>query len=121
MSVNTLTILGLTQYGVPSGNYDGSSLDFDSDGAKGVGYYRGQGSIQTVYRRLVGFQGVITIQGTLDQNWETANWADVNTFDCTIAPATGVHPVSLTGNYTWLRVRITDFTAGQIDSITVVY
>lgn len=121
MSVNTLTILDTTQHGVPSGNYDGSSLDFDSNGAKGVGYYRGQGSIQTVYQRISGFQGVITIQATLDQNWETSQWVDVNTFDCTIAPASGVHPISLTGNYTWLKVAITDFTAGTINSITVVY
>ena len=53
MNVNTLTILGYTQHGVPSGNYDGSSLEFDSDGAKGVGYYRGQGSIQTVYHSAI--------------------------------------------------------------------
>lgn len=121
MSVNTLTILGLTQQGVPSGNYDGSSTDFDSDGAKGVGYYRGQGAIQTVYQRITGFQGVITIQATLDQNWEVANWADVNTFGDASTIVSGVYPVSLTGNYTWLRVKITDFSAGTIDSITVVY
>lgn len=121
MNVNNLTILGLTQYGVPSGNYDGSSLDFDSDGVKGVGYYRGQGSIQTVYQRINGFQGTIIIQATLDQNWETANWVNVNTFDCSGSATTGVYPISLTGNYTWLRVNIVDFTAGQIDSIKAVY
>lgn len=121
MSVNTLTILGLTQYGVPSGNYDGSSLDFDSDGAKGVGYYRGQGSIQTVYQYFTGFQGVITIQATLDQNWETANWVDVNTFGDASTVVSGTYPVTLTGNYTWLRVNVVDFTAGQIGSVTVVY
>lgn len=121
MSVNTLTILGQTHYGVPSGNYDGSSLDFDSDGVKGVGYYRGQGSIQTIYQRVTGFQGVITIQATLDQNWETAQWANVNTFGDASTVVSGVYPVTLTGNYTWLRVRITGFSAGQIDSITVVY
>ena len=96
-------------------------LDFDSDGAKGVGYYRGQGSIQTVYQRITGFQGVITIQATLDQNWEAAQWVDVNTFDCSAAPITTYQPATLTGNYTWLRARITDFSAGTIDSITVVY
>ena len=117
----TRTVLGTTTYGVPSGNYDGSSLDFDSDGVKGVGYYRGQGSIQTVYQRLNGFRGIVVIQATLDQNWETANWVDVNTFDNTVAPVSGVYPVSLTGNYTWIRVNIVDFTEGQIDSITVVY
>ena len=121
MNVNNLTILGLTQYGVPSGNYDGSSMDFDSDGAKGVGYYRGQGAIQTVYQRITGFQGVITLQATLDQNWETANWVDVNTFDCSSSPVTTYLPVTLTGNYTWLRAKITDFSAGEIVSIIVVY
>jgi hypothetical protein len=121
MSVNTLTILGQTTYGIPSGNYDGSSLDFDSDGVKGVGYYRGQGSIQTIYQRITGFQGVIKLQATLDQNWEAANWVDVNTFGDASTIVSGVYPVSLTGNYTWIRVNVTDFSAGQIDSITVVY
>lgn len=121
MDVNSLTILGLTQHGVPSGNYDGSSLDFDSDGAKGVGYYRGQGSIQTVYQRISGFQGTIVLQATLDQNWQTANWVDVNTFDSNSSPTSGIYPVTLTGNYTWIRARITDFSAGTINSIIVVY
>jgi hypothetical protein len=121
MDVNSLTILSLTQHGVPSGNYDGSSLDFDSDGAKGVGYYRGQGSIQTVYQRVTGFVGTVTLQATLDQNWQTAQWVDVNVFGDGSTPVTGVYPATLTGNYTWLRARITDFSAGSIDSITVMY
>jgi hypothetical protein len=120
MNVNTLTILGTTQYGVPSGNYDGSSLDFFSDGTKGVAYYRGQGSIQTVYYRVTGFQGQIILRATLDQNWEDANWVEVDTFDCTV-PTTSTNPISLTGNYTWFRAEIVDFEAGTIDSITVVY
>lgn len=119
--MSTETILGLTVNGTPSGNYDGSSTDFDSDGAKGVGYYRGQGSIQTVYQRITGFQGVITLQATLDQSWETAQWVDINTFGDASTVVSGVYPVSLTGNYTWLRAHITDFTAGTIDSITVIF
>lgn len=121
MSVNNLIILGLTQHGVPSGNYDGSSENFDSDGTKGVGYYRGQGSIQTVYQRITGFTGVITLQATLDQNWEAANWVDVNEFGDGSSSVSGVYPVTLTGNYTWIRARITEFSAGTIDSITVTY
>lgn len=121
MTATTLTVLGLTQNGVPSGNYDGSSTAFDSDGAKAVGYYRGMGSVQTVYQRISGFEGKITLQATLDQNWEAANWVDTNEFDCTGTPTSGVYPVTLTGNYTWIRARITEFTAGTIDSITIVY
>jgi hypothetical protein len=74
-----------------------------------------------VYQRISGFQGVITIQATLDQTWETAQWVDVNVFGDASTIVSGVYPVSLTGNYTWLRARVTDFTAGTIDSITVVY
>jgi len=121
MNVNNLEILSLTQHGVPSGNYDGSSLDFNSDGAKAVGYYRGQGAIQTVYQRITGFQGVITLEATLDQTWEAARWVEVNQFDNSLAPASGVYPVSLTGNYTWMRARVTDFVAGTIDSIILNY
>jgi len=121
MDVNDLVIVGQTVHGVPSGNYDGSSLDFDSDGVKGVGYYRGQGSIQTIWQRVTGFQGRITLQATLDQEWQTAKWVDVNDFDCTVTPGFGTNPVSITGNYTWVRARIADFTAGTIDSITIVY
>lgn len=117
----SLIILGLTQHGVPAGNYDGSSLDFDSDGVKAVGYYRGLGSIQTVYQRITGFQGVITLQATLDQNWEDANWVDVNVFGDASTVSSGVYPVTLTGNYTWMRAHITDFSAGTIDSITITY
>ena len=111
----------MTQQGVPSGNYDGSSQHFESNGTKGVGYYRGQGSIQTVYQRITGFVGTITLQATLDQNWETAKWVDVNTLGDGSSEISGVYPTTLTGNYTWLRARINDFSAGQIDSITVVY
>lgn len=120
MSTNSI-ILGLTQHGVPAGNYDGSSQNFDSDGAKAVGYYRGLGSIQTVYQRITGFQGVITLQATLDQNWEDANWVDVNVFGDASTVSSGVYPVTLTGNYTWMRAHITDFSAGTIDSITITY
>jgi hypothetical protein len=121
MTASTVTILALTQNGVPSGNYDGSSTSFDSDGAKAVGYYRGMGNVQTVYQRITGFEGTITLQATLDQNWETANWVDVNEFDNASSAVSGVYPVALTGNYTWIRARITNFTAGTIDSITMVY
>jgi hypothetical protein len=119
--MTTETILGLTVNGVPSGNYDGSSTNFDSNGVKGVGYYRGQGSIQTVYQRITGFQGIVVLQATLDQEWETAQWVDVNTFGDGSSVVSGTYPVSLTGNYTWLRAGIRDFTAGTIDSITVTY
>ena len=121
MNVNTLTILDTTIHGIPSGNYDGSSLDFDSDGAKGVGIYRGQGSIQTVYQRIAEFEGVITIQATLDQLGTDARWVDVYTYSDGSTVENDFNIREVIGNYTWLRAHVTDFTAGTINFINVSY
>lgn len=121
MSVNTLTILDTTVHGTPSGNYDGSSTSFDSDGEKGVGYYRGQGNLQTVWIRVTGFEGKILIQASLDENWQDAAWFDTYTYDTASSVITDYHPVTLTGNFAWVRVSVSDFLAGTINSVTITY
>lgn len=120
MSQNTQTILSTTVHGTASGNYDGSSLAFDSNGTQAVGYYAGLGSIQTVTIRVSGFQGRITLQASLNDTLETAVWFDVYEYLAT-DPITDYHPESLLGNYVWIRAQITDFEAGTIDSITITY
>ena len=121
MDLTTLTILDTTVHGEPSGNYDGSSLDFASDGEKGVGYYRGQGNMQTVWIYVTDFQGRITVQVSLNEDWQNAAWSDAYEYDQTIAPITDTHPVTLTGNFAWVRVRVIDFLAGTINSVNVTY
>jgi hypothetical protein len=74
--MTTETILGTTEYGVPSGNYDGSSQDWLSDAVQAAAYYRGQGSVQTVLFSVSGFEGVLTLEATLDLDPETAGWFD---------------------------------------------
>jgi hypothetical protein len=120
MSITNLTLLGSTTVGIPSGNYDGSSADFMSDAQKGVGYYRGQGSLQTVGFNLNGVEGIFTLQATLDENPDTINWFDVYTYGDDSA-ITDYHPVNLTGNFAWIRVAVTGFEAGTINSVTLVY
>lgn len=120
MSLNSNIILATTVHGTASGNYDGSSLAFDSDAAQAVGYYAGLGSIQTVAIRVSGFQGVITLQATLNDPAADAAWFDVDEYVAP-TPITDYHPISLVGNYVWIRARITDFEAGTIDSITITY
>lgn len=121
MSITNLTLLSNVVYGTPSGNYDGSSLDFDSDGVKGVNYYPGQGSLQTLAIRLTNFQGLLRFHATLDVDWRNANWFEVYEYDSTGAAATAVHYENLVGNFTWVRVEVIDFEAGTIDSIVLVY
>lgn len=121
MSSTTLTILDSTTFGTPSGNYDGSSLEWISDAAKGVGYYRGQGSLQTVTIQVTGFEGNINIEGSLDNSVTSTAWSSLYEYSNSSGVITDYHPVNLTGNFVWLRATITNFDAGVINSITVTY
>jgi hypothetical protein len=120
MAITNLTILGNTVYGTPSGNYDGSSADFVSDAVKGVGYYAGQGSLQTAFITTSNLLGVITLQATLDDDPASANWFDVLTFGDASSQITDYYPVNLTGNFVWIRAAITFFEAGSL-GVTLSY
>ena len=121
MDLTTLTILSDTEYGVPSGNYDGSSSSFDSDGQKGVGYYRGQGNLQTVWIRVTNFEGTISVDTSLNETWQQASWSEAYVYDTASSAITDYHPVTVTGNFAWIRVRVSNFQAGTINSVTVTY
>ena len=118
---STLTLVGNTVHGTPSGNYDGSSLDFISDAVPAANYYGGQGSTQTITYRLQGFVGIIVLEATLNDTQESAPWFELTTFGDGIDPDTGIFTDTIVGNFTWIRARITNFTAGTIESIQVAY
>jgi hypothetical protein len=120
MILTTETLLSTTVYGTASGNYDGSSQDFFSDVKRAANYYQGQGSIQTVTLQVQGFVGRIRLQATLNDDPAAALWFEVYDYD-RVVPTTEYHPVSLVGNYVWLRAEITDFSAGTITGITASY
>ena len=118
---STLILVGNTVHGTPSGNYDGSSLDFASDAVPAANYYGGQGSTQTITYRLQGFVGTIVMEATLNDLQESAPWFEIATFGDGMASDTGIFSDTIVGNFTWIRARITDFTAGTIESIIVAY
>lgn len=117
--ITTETFLSNITQGVPSGNYDGSSLDFDSDAVQGPGYYFGHSGQQTLTFALSGFSGALLIQGTLDSDAGRANWVDL--YDFEDAAITTVFTVDVTGKFVWLRCRVSAFTDGTIDQVTVAY
>lgn len=122
MAITRATILDTTVYGVPSGNYDGSSQDWFSEPAKAANYYRGQGSIQTVTFTVQGFEGVMHLEATLSANPAEATWFDTFTYgDGSTIPLTDYHPEAVVGNFTWMRVRIEGFSGGTINSVTIAY
>jgi hypothetical protein len=122
MSLTTEILLAETVHGVPSGNYDGSSLDFNGDPVPAANYYRGRGPLQTVTYDFDGFVGEVVVQATLDADPAEAVWVAVDTIGSDSSTQfTGRYSTNLLGNYTWLRVRIENFQDNIIRLITVTY
>lgn len=120
--MTTEIILGTTDYGVPSGNYDGSSQDWPSDAVKAANYYRGRGGLQTVTFSVAGFEGIMRLEATLDSDPDSAVWFQTYVYgDGSTIPLTDYHPATVTGNFTWMRVRVEGFSGGTINSVTITY
>jgi hypothetical protein len=122
MKTTTLQLLPTTSYGVPSGNYDGSSEDWAGVDQKAANYYGGFGSLQTVAFFLDGFQGRIKIQATLDSEPALdSDWFEVYHFNSISSPTTQNFSTNIAGNFTWIRARVEDFQAGTIQQVAVSY
>lgn len=125
MSINTVDLVPLTEHGVPSGNYDGSSQDFVADPQKAANYYRGRGGLQTVRFAVTNFIGAITIQATLDTDPVAARWFTVYEYGDDSANQDGstteTLSINVRGNFTWLRAAISNFQTGTIDQVTASY
>jgi hypothetical protein len=122
MKTTTVQLLPTTTYGTPSGNYDGSSLDWSGDDQKAADYYGGFGQLQTVAFYLLNFQGLIRIEATLDSEPTVdADWFKINEFDSISAATTNNFSVNLTGNFTWIRATVIGFEAGTITKVTMSY
>jgi len=119
--ITTETILSNVEYGVPSGNYDGSSQDWFSDSVQAANYYRGRGGLQTVTFRVTDLLARLRVEATLDSVAETAHWFEIYEYGDLITPLTDYHPVTLTGNFVWIRINVLGFDGGTIDSVTISY
>ena len=117
----TQTMLSGIEYGQASGNYDGSSQLFYSNAVPAANYYAGNGSIQTLFYNLSGFVGTITIQATLNDLPDQAQWFDISERGDGVNPDTGLTSTTVTGNFSWLRARVEGFDAGTIVLVNEVY
>lgn len=120
--MTTVTLLATTEYGVPSGNYDGSSQDWASDAQQAADYYQGRGSIQTLTISVSDFEGIIFVEACLDSDSAAANWFTIYQYgDGSTTPVTDYNVHAVQGNFTWLRARIEAFSGGTINTITAAY
>lgn len=119
--LSSYVMLDTTTYGIPSGTYDGSSLDFTGNIVTGANFYQGLGSLQTVIIRVTDFVGEIRIKATLNNEYQSAVWFDTENFGDLFSPLTGVYTLNIRGNFVWIKPEIVGFTQGTISSITVSY
>ena len=118
----TVTILPATIYGTPSGNYDGSSQDWIGDAVQAANYYMGRGSVQTIMFSVNAFEGIMYLEATLDTDPDSAEWFETFVYgDGSTVPLTDYHPATVTGNFTWMRVRVAGFSGGTINATTITY
>ena len=122
-ATSTVTLITTTSYGSSTGNYDGSSATFNSDKVKGDGYYGFADGVHTFQTRVTSLIGTIKIQGTLATDPASTDWVDlasVVTSDGSTA-STNSYLTNLTGNYTWVRIAVSEFTAGTINSVYLAH
>jgi hypothetical protein len=124
MKTTTLQLLPTTTYGTPSGNYDGSSQDFAGVQQKAANYYGGFGSLQTIAFFLENFSGIIDIEASLESLPATdEDWFRVDRLNSRDDSSLTTINVSrnITGNFTWIRARVTDFDDGTIFKVMMSY
>ena len=121
MKTSSYTIIPETIFGTPSENYDGVSPNFAGIPSKAAAYYTKDKGVQTIAWFLNNFQGTIHIEATLDADADLANWFDLGVIDGSITPLTENDSMNIDGNFTWIRARIENFTAGEIIKISLSY
>jgi len=130
MPATATTLIATTTHGTSTGNYDGSSVAFQSDPAKGDGYYGYADGLHTVSWQLIAFTGKITIQASLVETPTSADWFDVTLSDPagtasgtlqTYTTNTSHLAFNCTGNFVNIRASVTDFTAGTISKLRFNY
>ena len=115
-------LLSSTSFGEKAGNYDGSSTSFKSNSVKASGYEGYTDGNHTIVGSVDKFVGVITIQGTLT---DTASTDDNDWFDIAVLIGDGSTVIDNSAvnnfvvNATYVRVRVSSFTAGHIKEVRI--
>jgi len=117
-----------------------TALIYTSERIKGDGYFGGSDGVHTVFWSVSEFVGTIEIQGTLssepgDADWTTVKLTEPGTkfyIDTTglvtdagvdstryVLQTTANKSYNFTGNFVWLRGRISEFEQGVMNGISI--
>jgi hypothetical protein len=118
-ALTTTTILPTTTYGAASGYYLGGSADFASDYVKGDGYYGFADGIHTIQTRVTSLIATVKIQATLATTPVESDWVNITTVvnGDGSSEITNGYLSNFTGNYVWIRIAVTNFSSGTINTV----
>jgi hypothetical protein len=127
---NSQSILTINQH--PG---DSTTETITGDKFKGDGYYGRSDGLHTIQVNLAGFLGDVQLQGTLAvdptaDDWFTVRLGSGQTIDTTgkifnaitskleyTANETSSKTYNFTGNYVWIRIYVSNWTDGTVNSI----
>ena len=119
MSIVPTVVISNTAHGAAKAEYDGTSEDWYTTAYKGDGYYGYTDGLHTVSYQLTNFVGVLGAQASLATTPGDNDWFDIN--DAAVGdgetPLTSTGYFNFNGNFVWVRISITSFTAGSINRV----
>lgn len=91
---------------------------------KGDGYFNSRDGLHTIQYSITEFKGTVNIQASLatmpsEQDWFTVYTQFYSVNNDSMDPLeTRINKIeNFTGNYVWVRAKITDWTEGSVTSI----
>ena len=89
---------------------------------RGDGYYGRSDGFHTIQYNVAGFIGRIDIQASLaidpaEGDWFTVSTASLVSTDSSNQFNTGSFIYNFTGNYVWIRARVSNWTDGTVNDI----
>ena len=82
-------------------------------------YYNAGSNLQTVIWNLYQFTGELNIQATLVENPTETDWITVDIQNC--ETVTQVSYTNISGNFVWMRAKITNFSNGLVNYVQLSY
>ena len=99
-----------------------TSADITGGSVKASGYYGYSDGVYTIAIYTTNFTGRIYIQGTLASNPAETDWFNISLTGSSYLDFTSLTDVAgytVSGNYTYIRAKVTNRTEGTIDKILV--
>ena len=91
------------------------SADTTGDKIQADGYYGYADGLHTVAIYTTAYSGLVSIQATPANTPVEADWFDL--FEFNLTADTNVRGLTITGNYVYLRAKVTNRIAGSVDKI----